>query len=267
MTPPISRLAYLIMKTERAKMHLDSLNRELAIFSKEPYTVITKEDTQNSRYIRRTQFKSIDPIIGMLCGEFLYCLRSGLDQLAWQIALPSARRDCPNLVCFPIYESITGGQDRRNFAKAMAWFPENVATEIRALQPHNGPGPVQDHPLWQLNKLCNIDKHCVIPINSRSANIFIPCNPAVCVSHLDSEDAIEVSVPLCDKSQLDFEPDFVFPIEFGEWNSDLRIPREKLSEIQSFIECTVIPKFSKLASDRSVEMPFIRMSNIKTICQ
>jgi hypothetical protein len=71
MAPPIMGMAYLVMKAERAKLHLGALNRELDAFAKEPFTVITKEDTENSRYIRRTQFKAMDPIIGMLLGEFL----------------------------------------------------------------------------------------------------------------------------------------------------------------------------------------------------
>ncbi|HEY5176934.1 MAG TPA: hypothetical protein VII95_15355 [Terriglobales bacterium] len=135
------------MKTERAKVHLDSLNRELALFAKEPYTVVTREDAKNSRYIRRTQLKSINPIMGMLLGEFLYCLRSGLDQLAWNFALPAAQQKYPKLVCFPIFESVSRSEDRRNFAKALAWFPVDIAKEIEALQPHKGLGSAQDHPL------------------------------------------------------------------------------------------------------------------------
>jgi hypothetical protein len=101
-----------------------------------------------------------------------------------------------------------------------------------------------------LNTLCNIDKHCVIPINSRTIPVFVPNNPAVLIQHFDSEDVIEVSVPLRDKHQLDFEPDPVFPIEFGEWDSDIRIAHHRLADIHGFIECTVIPKFRKFGLER-----------------
>src|ERR1700674_1288327 len=168
MAPLHIALAYLVMKTERAKLHLEALNRELDAFAKEPYTVITKEDTGNSRYIRRTQFKGLDPLMGMLLGEFLYNLRSGLDQLAWQIATPSAREDFPTVLCFPIFERVCNSQERRNYNRALSWFPDDVQKEIDVLQPYKRPGGPEGHPLWQLNKICNSDKHSVIPINSRS---------------------------------------------------------------------------------------------------
>lgn len=265
MTPNTIGLAYLVMKTERAKLHLDALNRELDAFAKEPYTVVAKEDAENSRYIRRTQFQALNPVMGMLLGEFLYNLRSGLDQLAWQIATPDARKRFPSIICFPIFERVSNSHDRKNYNKALDWFPDDVKKEIENLQPHKQPNAIMDHPLWQLNKLCNIDKHCVIPINSRSVNIFVPNNPAAKVENFDDEDVIEVSVPLCDKAQLDFEPDPAVPIEFGEWDSDLIIPRQALADIHGFIEHTVIPTFKKFASGRAVASPPIRIGEVKTI--
>jgi hypothetical protein len=238
------------MKTERAKVHLDSLNRELTAYCKEPYTVVRWNDLQNSRSFRKSQLKPLNHIIGMLLGEFLYCLRSGLDQLAWSFALPAAQKKNSNVICFPIFESVQRGEDRRNFAKALAWFPPEIAHEIEALQPHKGIGPPQDHPLWQLNKLCNIDKHCVIPINSRTIPIFVPNNPAVLLRHYPLEDAIEVSVPIQDKDQLDIEPDSSFFIEFGEWDSDFRIPQHRLTDIHGFFESSVLPRFKKFGLDK-----------------
>jgi hypothetical protein len=265
MAPQHIALAYLVMKTERAKLHLQALNQELDAFTEEPYTVITKEDTENSRYIRRVQFKGLNPLMGMLLGEFLYNLRSGLDQLAWQIAPPAARKDFSTVLCFPIFERVCNSQERKNYNRALSWFPDDVQKEIDTLQPYKRPDGPENHPLWQLNKLCNIDKHSVIPINSRSVNIFVPQNPAAKVEHLGYEDAIEVSVPLCDKAQLDFEPDPVFPIEFGEWDSDLAIPRRKLADMQGFIECSVIPTFKRFASGRAVASPQMRVGVVNTI--
>jgi hypothetical protein len=263
----LTPLSYLIMKTERAKVHLNALNRELDLFAKEPYTVITKEDIENSRYVRRYQLKAMDPIIGMLLGEFLYCLRSGLDQMAWQLALRSARSDPKKTrqICFPIFGEIINSEDRRNLKKAMELFPSDVAQEMDALQPYQRKSLFEDHLLWQLNMLCNIDKHCIIPINSRSVNIFWPRNPAALFDPLDDEDAFEISVPLSYKHQLDFEPEPAFPIEFGEWNSDLRIPRERVSEIYDFIEYRVLPKFSRFAVMEIEATPPIRIEKVKTV--
>ena len=46
----------------------------------------------------------------------------------------------------------------------MGYFPSAVAKEIELLQPYNGLGAPEDHLLWQLNFLCNFDKHKVVPL-------------------------------------------------------------------------------------------------------
>lgn len=234
---------YLVEKTERAKLHLDAFNGHVSTYMKEPHTVITKYDAENRRYIKRFELKAFESVLGMELGEFLYCLRSGLDQMAWQLALPIARRDSPKDIYFPIPEDLSNRDRRRNYARALRRFPNDVRRQINAIQPHKGTGPPQTHPLWQLNKLCNLDKHKFFPIHSRGINPFVPSVPGVKVEHFDQEDAIEVSVPEEYKDHLDLKPTLPDPIEIGEWNSDWRLPLSRLSDIHGFITCTVIPRF------------------------
>jgi hypothetical protein len=239
---------YLVTKTERAKLHLDAFNGHVSAYMKEPHTVVTKYDAENRRHIKRFQLKAFDSVLGMELGEFLYCLRSGLDQMAWQMAMPDARRDSPKDIYFPIPEDLSkrdrSSRDRRrNYAKALRRFPHDVRRQINALQPHKASGPAQGHPLWQLNKLCNIDKHKLIPIHSRGINLFVPDVPGIKVQNFDYEDAIEVSVPEKYESHLDLKPTLPDAIELGEWNSDWRIPVHRLSDIHGFITCAVIPRF------------------------
>jgi hypothetical protein len=233
---------YLVTKSERAKLHLDAFNGHVSAYMKEPYTVVSKYDAEKRRHIKRFQLKGFEPVLGMELGEFLYCLRSGLDQMAWQVATPSARRDFPREIYFPIYEDLIGDR-RKNYNKALSFFPDDVAKEIDSLQPYKGSNPAQDHPLWQLNKLCNLDKHVLIPIHSRGINLFVPDVPGIKAQNLDYEDAIEVSVPEEYEGHLDLKPTLPDEIELGEWNSDWRIPRHRLSDIHGFITCTVIPRF------------------------
>jgi hypothetical protein len=235
---------YLVEKAERAKLHLDAFNGHVSAYMKEPYTVITKHDADNRRYIKRFDLKPFESILAMELGEFLYCLRSGLDQMAWQMALSTARLD-PKIrdhIYFPIYEDIVGDRGK-SYARALSFFPSDVAKEVDALQPHKGPIPAQDHPLWQLNKLCNFEKHKLIPIHSRGINPFVPAVPGVKVNEFDHEDALEVSVPEEYKDHLDLHPTLPDPIEIGEWNSDWRLPLYRLGDIHGFITSTVIPRF------------------------
>lgn len=99
------------------------------------------------------------------------------------------------------------------------------------------------HPLWQLNKLCNLDKHMIIPIPSRGINVSRPEVPGAEAKHFDQEDAIEISVPEEQEDHLDLKPTSPDPVEIGEWNSDWRLPIHRLSDIHGFITRTVIPRF------------------------
>src|ERR1700735_459596 len=142
---------YLVTKAERAKLHLDAFNGHVSAYMKEPYTVVTKYDAENRRHIKRFQLKAFEPVLGMELGEFLYCLRSGLDQMAWQMATPGAREAFPNDIYFPIPGDLGKGDRssrdrRRNYAKALRRFPNDVRREISAVQPHKGADPPETHP-------------------------------------------------------------------------------------------------------------------------
>ena len=100
---------YLVTKAEWAKLHLDAFNGHVSVYMKEPYTVVRKYDAQNRRHIKRFNIKPFDSVMGMELGEFLYCLRSGLDQMAWQLALPTARRDFPRDITFQFPKTSVNG--------------------------------------------------------------------------------------------------------------------------------------------------------------
>ncbi|MGB7554807.1 MAG: hypothetical protein WBM04_10555, partial [Candidatus Korobacteraceae bacterium] len=127
---------YLDTKAERAKLHLDAFNRHVSAYMEEPHTVIRKYDAENRRHVKRFEVKPFQNVMAMELGEFLYCLRSGLDQMAWQLAKPEARRDSPRDIYFPIPEDLGNSDRRRNYTKALGLFPDDVAKEIEALQPH-----------------------------------------------------------------------------------------------------------------------------------
>lgn len=118
---------YIAMKADRAKLHLDRFNLLMSDWLKKANTVTTRDDVHNSRCIRRTEFHALLPEIGMELGEFLYCIRSGLDQLAWHLALPASRETSPKDIYFPIVEKVVNSNDRRNLRKTLDLFPSDVA--------------------------------------------------------------------------------------------------------------------------------------------
>jgi hypothetical protein len=261
--PILRAAAYLVLKAERAQTHLDAFNGLVSAWRKEPYTIVRKDDPQNRRHIKRYNFKGFEPDLGMVLGEFLYCLRSGLDQMAWQLALPAARRDFDRDVCFPLFDDLAGNR-RNSYTNILRLFPADVAREIDGLQPHNGVDPPELHPLSQLNKLCNFDKHKLIPIHSRGAPVFYPHIPGVFAYPIESEDAIEVSVPIEHKSVLDFEPENTSEVQIGEWEADWSLPTYRLSDIHGFITCTVIPTFMPF-NLAALSEEKVRVDSVRTI--
>jgi hypothetical protein len=53
------------------ELHLDALNGYVSAYMKEPYTVITKHDTEDRRYIKRFHLKPFNSVLGMELAEFL----------------------------------------------------------------------------------------------------------------------------------------------------------------------------------------------------
>lgn len=42
---------------------------------------------------------------------------------------------------------------------------------VELVQPYKRAAAFRDDPLWQLNELCNLDKHCTLAISSNSVNL------------------------------------------------------------------------------------------------
>jgi len=75
------------LKTARAKEHLEELRERLRLFREnEPISFKREDDTANQQHIMRIKIKVVPDKITLIAGDFLYCLRSSLDQLVWALA-------------------------------------------------------------------------------------------------------------------------------------------------------------------------------------
>ena len=255
-----------IMKTQRAKEHIDALNAQLSSFINESNASAIEDYIEGPRYVRRTKIHLPTYTLGMLVGEILYCLRSGLDQMAWTFALSISKSNpkTERRICFPIFESITENKDRESWNRVIQCFPDPVAQVIESFQPYKGPASPKDHLLWQLNHLCNTDKHRGIPVHSRNVNIFVPTNPAAIVRHFEYADIFEVSVPLSAMNEMQFKPDSSTRIEIGDWHTDIAFPVTILTDIHDFIRDKVIPAFSGFVPEGPLyPTPSFRIANRK----
>jgi hypothetical protein len=232
------------LKVSRARAHLDELEAELRKISyPEPYTITRQDYPKKFRHVIRIQNKAIPPEIAMLIGEFAYCLRSGLDQLAWLLA--RLHVSCPHRkTSFPIR-----GDPKSGFGDTVKDMLPDAVKLIESLQPYHRGERFKDHPLWILNRLCTIDKHRTLAIKETEIKgRVVGVGPSdYTIRQLDY--GIEIWVSLSNMFGANFEPE---PMEiiFGEpapcCYGGFEIRVATLRAVHDFIRDDVVPRFAGL---------------------
>ena len=162
-----------LLKLRRAQHHLQCLETEVqGWLDGDHHTVVTKRDRKRRGYW--VVLASAEPVpyepFGLLIGDALQNLRSGLDHVAYRLAerftipLPP---DVAEESEFPIF----GDMDRKGNSGVgqtlfqRAGLPKirgadpRAQTIIESLQPYHRGNDFRTHPLWKLHELSRIDKH------------------------------------------------------------------------------------------------------------
>jgi hypothetical protein len=236
----MSRLKGAASKIGWAKEHLDHLDREMGEFLNDPYTITRKDKVNEHRHYLRFEFKPIPVSIPLIAGDFCYCLRSGLDQLAWQLARINKVAQPRTATSFPIFskEPPDGFKD-----KTKDILPRAVEV-IEALQPYHRGAAFKEHPLWLLNELCNIDKHMLFAVHSVAGtvsflNVEVPYRQEL-------QFGFEVGVSLSDKLNVQWEipkTAIIFGKPANVRGEAFEIEVSTLHTIYRFVEDEVIPEF------------------------
>lgn len=135
------------------------------------YSCVLERDVADRRYVLLTvRPPSVDEdIFPLLLSEALHNLRSSLDHLAYALAtaytnpLPSDIADASQ---FPIVGDVNrkgeSGQGPKMFASQASrirGIHPTAQQVIEGLQPYKKGKEFDNHPLWHLNRLSNLDKH------------------------------------------------------------------------------------------------------------
>lgn len=239
------------LKTNRAAAHLQRLQELLALYrTSEPYTITTHDEPEQGIHIYRFTWKPGSGEIPLLLGEYFFNLRSALDQLAWQLALMGPAREPSRKTAFPIHDD-TSAESERRFAKLTKDIRADAIELIRELQPYQRGDAFKSHPLWQLNALCNLDKHCTMVIHADSVNIATSGPPDVFFQMRHFDDGVycgtDLIIPLAAKDKVQFKPQFVETI-FGrpidEPGESLEVREAEIVEIHRFVRDEVLPRFA-----------------------
>ena len=240
-------LDYTERKTVRAQRHLEALQGEIGVFlGSEPVTCTEQDDIEKRVHIFRFELRPMPVEIPLLVGEILYNLRSGPDHLVWQLSLLS-RRTPSRDTAFPVHSDRSRRSEDR-FRRATWDIPCEAVEIIKSLQPYTRGENFKSHPLWQLNKLSNVDKHISIPINSTELKFDSgPPDIKARFSYVNIYQGVEVSVPLEVKDKIYFKPrapELIFGSPIDDPSPPFEITRG-IAEIHEFVRDEVIPRFDR----------------------
>jgi hypothetical protein len=238
------------MKTVRASEHLKALQADCLAFREDAYTVLKYDDPQKSLHICRVELKPCTTDIPIAIGEYAYALRSALDHLAWQLGLLSGRTPSRSSA-FPIHAT-DSVRDRERFMRATWDIPCAAVDVIKALQPYQRGKAFKTHPLWQLNKLCNIDKHMTISF-AHTEIIVDTAGPPVDLLRREGDYGVELAVALALKDKVEFKPKppkLVFGRPIESPGPEFMLSEEEVAEIHRFVSDEALPLFARFFDGR-----------------
>ena len=228
------------LKTTRAKKHLDSLREELRIFAEsKPHRFSTERDIKNQRYIVRLKLGQPPDSFPLIVGDFLYCLRSSLDQLVWSLA--KLKRMYPLHTQFPILDE----PDGKAIRNCTSGVPARARRIIESLQPYHRGNATKHHFLWQLHALSIVDKHRRLPTRGDATIANFPDFPRKHLHLLELDNAGVVSVPLHLESKMRLDPHGIYNVFFGDPIEAVEVDIDGLNRMYEFVANNVIPRFAR----------------------
>jgi len=242
------------LKVSRAKEHLDSLNSGINEFREsESYRYSAEENLQTSEYIITIVFDEPPLPLSLIVGDFICCLRSALDHLAWQLALLTTLPKFPSRkVEFPIIGKF-GSRTEGIISDATKGIPEKAVARIRELQPYNRGSAYKSTHLWRLHTLWNIEKHRHLTIHSCILNIQFPgVKPPKQVHTKSFDNGCILALPLSSKPDTDLKPWATVDVSFGDVEEGIELNAADLIDMYQFVGEKVIPGFSSFFSQSPV---------------
>src|ERR1035438_1752964 len=103
-------------KTERAKFHLDNLREAVVAFTADSHTVTSEEELERDQVRYRVYLKQPHVSVYLICGDYLQCLRTALDQAVWSLINHRKNVDSESSE-FPVFAEPLDSKSERRFSK------------------------------------------------------------------------------------------------------------------------------------------------------
>jgi hypothetical protein len=241
----VPSLEHVYAKTSWAKHHLETLEAKVkGWIDSHPYSIAEKDNPERTLHCFVIKPRTADVDIPLIAGDFVNCLRSALDQLAWNLVhlypetIPTTN-GAKRQVVFPICETDAAYVSKRRL------FHPDIGKALDLFQPQDRANAFRSHALWQLDRLWNIDKHKAIAVNCCKVDVAFYGGMKGQIDYFD--DSIIAVLPSL--SRISLRPTYLKPritpqILFGDYMGDFEITTTGLRDIYEFVTKMVIPRFA-----------------------
>jgi hypothetical protein len=135
-------------RLSRARAHISHLKKRIdKFFKKAPYTRVVEPDVDGVTQLHKIKLtEPIPDIITDLTYDAIDCLRSGLDQATYAVAV-ACHSKRPDLVHFPVADTPADFENLLN--GRLKDFPADILTLFRGFKTYQG----GNDPIWALNRI------------------------------------------------------------------------------------------------------------------
>lgn len=235
-----------ILKIERARDHLEALDDELNTFyATNPCEVTSHEFPDDDKYVIRLKLTVAPSHLSVVFADAIYCMRSALDQLAWQLALTGT--DTPfRRTEFPVCHELTAENEAR-IRNVLQDVPGPAADVIRSLQPYHRGTAYKEDPLWRIDTLCNFDKHRGIPVHSTFVAFQVPAIVDVedCKPEQIGEGEFILALPMSVKAQMERAQNPKAGVAFGSQEEQIMVNPQDAVAMLEYVRDAVIERFGE----------------------
>lgn len=164
MCDPTSPLDYVHLKTTQGRVHLQEIATAVASWRAACTPQLDLQRHDNYDVYRLVDLPEAPAQWAITIGEALYCLRSALDNLMWEL-IAHNNSEGSTQTYFPVLLK----KDTARFSTMVRGASPQVVEAIERLQPYHSIDSMRD-PLWQIHELNRIDKHRSVPVVARGVS-------------------------------------------------------------------------------------------------
>jgi hypothetical protein len=232
-------------KADWAKDHFDQLTRAVDDFCVNSHTVITEDEPERDQVRYRVHFNQPHVSIFLICGDYLQCLRTALDQAVWSLINHRTGADS-EVSEFPVFAEPLNASTTRKFSQKTAGLSGPAIEYIKSIQPYNCPSDTSlaNDPLWRIHQLNRFDKHRRISVQPQISfagrHHFGMTGPGKDFALMSSERTDYGMDVVCGGSYKRHQPEISTFILFGDKQAGIFVNMDDLKQLHEFVADEVL---------------------------